>query len=71
MSCDILVNPSLKQINDDSEKMDAIMVLHSIDQDEITNIIDYYEENKEFNIVYIHKYTEVKLETVFGMKRCF
>ena len=71
MSCDIVENPSSEQIDKGTKKTDAIMILDSINQDEIDNVIDYYKENKEFDIVYIHKYTEGEKETVFGMKRCF
>lgn len=71
MSCDIVVNPSLEQLDENLKKIDAIMVLDSVNQDEINNVIDYYKKNKEFDIVYIHKYTKGKIETVFGMKRYF
>lgn len=71
MSCDILENPSLEQIDEGLKKIDAIMILHSIDLSEICKIVKFYEEHKDFDIAYIHKYTEGKIETVFGMKRRF
>lgn len=71
MSCDIVENPSLEQIDEGLKKIDAIMILHSIDLNEIREIVDFYKEYEDFNIAYIHKYTKGKKETVFGMKRCF
>lgn len=71
MSCDILENPSLEQINEGLKNIDAIMILRSIDSNEICDIIDFYKEYEDFDIIYIHKYTEGEKETIFGMKRCF
>ncbi|KKM91614.1 hypothetical protein LCGC14_1226860 [marine sediment metagenome] len=69
MSCDILENPTVEQVDENLEKSDASIILHSIDKNEIHKIIKYYSTNKDFDIVYIHKYTEGEKETIFGMKR--
>jgi len=75
LSCKIIENPTWDSIKSEARRVDAILILPSIEQEEIDKIVNFYNNPniKIFKVVYIHKYTDInyRLETVFGMIRDF
>lgn len=69
---EVIENPTDKQLEQNINKVDAIIAIPSIESEEIESIVSFYENyNTGFEIIYIHKYSKEanRIETVFGMKK--